>query len=362
MIGTIKRLNNIILFSLLLISFSHVYSQANCCNSTCSTVVDSIIDPNNQCLLYANLGDGLVQRNGNQYEWREGGVTKRRLISLPDADPKNSGFRRLYICPTPFTLPRRGLRNPPKQVYLAKYYFYNSRPISVLSDGQGSGGAHGYSTTPPLSDYEREKRGTPNNWFVFCGVGDTSNGLIEYLNNQQDGTYAHMYSTPPACEPPFLIPWNINDINLTPPPSLLAVGEVGGPRTPVLVPPQPTGNLDMIVTVAGGGALLIDVYQVNKTTGNVILIGSVNCDNNIRTSIPYTVDPGNFIWVSPNSSMFFAGAEGGFDNNYLGGTYGTWQPAISRARFPDNICLFGTESPVVGVDISPAGLIQFRFP
>lgn len=350
------------LFSIfvLIIGICAQIAAQNCCNSVlCEANVDPINDPNDQCLLYDELGDVLVFLDGDStYRWRYFMENDRvQWDSIPVVNPCTGtgirGIKRRFICPIPYRVRKNRRRGRGERtVLLAKYYMYNMTQDAVSE-------TNGYTNTD--SGNNQEQRGTPNNWYVYTTLSNSNNA--EYvLSKQENGNSPLIDKHIPACVPEGINPWTrIDDININVPAPLIAPFGAAVITRDLVRPPVSNGILDIFTISTDGLPTQNDVYRVNNTSGVATLISSVTCNSGVRTSVSYTCPSGSSIWLTTaRASLTFDPTTGTWISNAGFTKWGTWCDPVSRPRFRDNICLYGGELPVDGVDVDEDGFVIFR--
>jgi len=334
----------------IIIIIIHGYNigQNSCCSNTCPFITDLINDSNNQCLLLPNLGPGItLDPTRSFYSWQKRtskGIENDTMFVRGVGPNGLKALRRTYIHPTPFWVPQIGKSRARKQVYLAKYYFYNMPEDRCDA----------YILTHDL-----EEEITQNNWFIYETKSSTDPRAVGTgLRRQQNNNTANMDPYKAACLPQRINPWAQLFSNFIVPAAYVAVG-FNNPPYIVITPPTLNGSLGLLLNpTTGGVSVRMRVMRVTQA-GNVINLGNVIATPNIISRFAYSINPGDVIWVEPDPTTFtpVINPDGTitFITPYDGGTFGSILAPVSNRRCTDTICVYGTESPIVGEDVDGLG-------
>jgi len=365
MIETIKSYQGIkLLLSLVMFIYSVniANSQTGCCDGNCTYITDAIMDPDNQCLLLNNLGEGInLDATNNFYSWSKDMDTR----PLPDTmfirgvgRKKLRGLRRTYVSPVPYTIPQIGDKKALKEVWLAKYYYYNWPDERYWTD---------------INKRDLEGTLTQNDWFPIesRSINTARSTPGKSLKLQLDNITAHTLTAYAACTPELILPWDDELLSFTPPATYQSVG-VRFPNSVVFTPPELNGQAGIEWSPNDGITAVTYRVMSVSTTGIVTTLTTVNALPRVITRFNYTINDGDVLWIELDPSMYTpildvagnpvpdAAGRPTFSNPIGGRKIGEIVPPSSNPRKPDTICFFGTEEPVVGEDVTEDGLIILR--
>ena len=345
-----------------------VHSQFMGCQpeSPCNNYkVDATVDPDLQCFLLNQLGPGVTLDASNQfYTWQRTndiGVVYidrmwiNRSYKIEKYDCSNEGtctqnlplrgIRRLYIDPQPYITPNAGKSEGTKQVHLGKFYYYNVKYDRFIDD-----------------EYMLESKGrTINDWFIVhqSDYRITRSGPRGRLANDK---LAYVEEQSPAWRPDRVVPFDLDMFRWILPSTYNPVDMPLNDQRVVLQVPAANLNDTLGILIDGITApFRVNVFSVTKrnppSTAN--LLGEVIVNPGTIAIFEYNIGPNEFLKVMPHPSMYYEVVDPDGTKRWVtdetGGMYGNFRSSVQERRYPDNICLFGTEAPVVGEDVDAAG-------